>query len=203
MQKFKLGFTVGRFQLVHKGHEQLIDLGLELCEKFVVLVGSSDESRTVNNPFTFEERKEMLQKIYGDRIEVYPTINIGIGYVPEWGNYLLNTIKFYCGEFPDFVVNGSEDGRSNWLSNENRQHITELTVARDKIKISGTEIRKYLLDKGVMGFKQFTYDKETGGIWIRTHTDFLNELFTCEDIKNYYNILNTINLQKINDIKKY
>ena len=198
MTPFKIGFTVGRFQLLHKGHEQLIDLGLELCEKFVVLVGSSNESRTENNPFTFEERKEMIQKVYGDKVEVYPIINIGIGYVPEWGNYLLNTIKFYCGEFPDFVINGSENGRSNWLSNEQRQHITELTVSRDKIKISASEIRKYLLDKGILGFEDLAYinGNDKPPVWVRTRTNFLNELFTPEDIKNYYNILSDIKYSK-------
>lgn len=191
MKPFKLGFIVGRFQLLHKGHEQLIDLGLELCEKFVVLVGSSNESRTENNPFTFEERKEMIQKVYGDKVEVYPIINIGIGYVPEWGNYLLNTIKFYCGEYPDFVINGSEDGRSNWLSNEQRQHITELTVSRDKIKISATDIRKTLLEQGTMAFGDLSYKNgnDKPPVWTRTRTHFLNELFTREDIIKYYNIL--------------
>ena len=199
MKPFKLGFIVGRFQLLHKGHEQLIDLGLELCEKFVVLVGSSNESRTENNPFTFEERKEMIQKVYGDKVEVYPIINIGIGYVPEWGNYLLNTIQFYCDEYPDFVINGSEDGRSNWLSDEKRQHITELTVARDKIKVSGTKVRNYLLEKGSLGFKQLEYKKgnDKPAVWVRTNTNLLNELFTVEDISNYYNILNTIKYSKI------
>ena len=50
----------------------------------------------------------MLQAIYGDRIIVLPIVDIGIGYVPEWGQYLINTIKFNVGEEPDFAIVGSE-----------------------------------------------------------------------------------------------
>ena len=62
-KKFKLGFMVGRFQMLHKGHESLINEGLELCERFVLLLGNSEDSRTKNNPFTFEERKEMIKTV--------------------------------------------------------------------------------------------------------------------------------------------
>lgn len=146
MKKFKLGFTVGRFQLVHKGHEQLIDFGLKMCEKFVVLLGSSNVSRTKDNPFTFEERKEMLETIYGDKIIVLPIVDIGIGYVPEWGRYLINTIKFNLGEEPDFAIVGSELDRENWLPQYHGMSV--FTVSRDIIKTSGTECREYLLKNG-------------------------------------------------------
>ena len=62
MKKFELGFMVGRFQILHKGHESLINEGLERCKKFVILLGNSEESRTEKNPFTFQERKEMIHK---------------------------------------------------------------------------------------------------------------------------------------------
>ena len=149
MKKFKLGFTVGRFQLVHKGHEQLIDFGIKYCEKFVVLLGSSNEYRTKDNPFTFEERKEMLKTIYGDKIEVYPIVNIGIGYVPPWGRYLMNTIKFHCGMEPGFAIIGSEVGRENWLPEYHG--MTVLTVSRDIIKTSATSCRESLLESGNCG----------------------------------------------------
>ncbi len=144
-KKFKLGFIYGRFQMLHKGHEQLIDLGLQYCEKFVVLVGSANESKRDKNPFTFEERKEMIKTVYGDKVIVLPIVDIGIGYVPEWGNYLINTIEFNCGEMPDFVVEGSESGRSEWLNNY--PNITRVIISRGLIEISATEVRNLLIDK--------------------------------------------------------
>lgn len=143
-KKFKLGFMVGRFQLLHKGHESLINEGLELCDRFVILLGNSEESRTKNNPFNFEERKEMIQKIYGDKVEVYPIISIGIGYVPEWGNYIMNTIKYYCGDYPDFVIRGADDGRSQWIDKSKYTQLTEYIISRKLINISASDLRKTL-----------------------------------------------------------
>jgi len=140
MEKFKLGFMVGRMQPIHKGHQILIDKGLEMCEKFVVLLGSSNVSREGENPFTFEERKEMIKAIYGNRVEVYPIVNIGIGYTPEWGNYLVNTIKFYTGETPDFTIGGVEEDRNNYLNNY--PEITRFIISRNLIKINSTKIRE-------------------------------------------------------------
>ena len=147
-KRFKLGFMVGRMQPIHKGHQQLIDLGLEMCEKFVILLGSSNESRTKNNPLTFEERKSLINTIYGDRVEVYPIVNIGIGYVPEWGNYIMNTIKFYCGELPDFYIGGIEVGRSEAFKNY-QDELTQLYVNRNKIKISATKVRDFINNTSV------------------------------------------------------
>lgn len=144
MKKFKLGFMVGRFQMLHKGHESLINEGIELCDRFVILLGNSEESRTENNPFNFEERKEMIKMIFGDKVEVYPIISIGIGYVPAWGNYIMNTIKFYCGEYPDFVLRGADDGRSEWLDKEKYNNITEYIINRNIIPFTATQVRRWL-----------------------------------------------------------
>ncbi len=146
--KFKLGFMVGRMQPIHKGHEQLIDLGLSLCDRFVILLGNAETSRTKNNPFTFEERKTLIKEIYGDKVEIYPIINIGIGYVPEWGNYLMNTIKYYCGEYPDFVINGTEVDRNDWIDKNVYDNLTELTISRNLIPINASMVRCYLAEYG-------------------------------------------------------
>ena len=163
-KKFKLGFMVGRFQMLHKGHESLINEGLDLCDRFVVLLGNSEESRTKNNPFTFEERKEMIKTVFGDKVEVYPIISIGIGYVPAWGNYIMNTVKFYCGEYPDFVLRGSDDGRSEWIDKTKYDNLTEYIISRKLIKVSATEVREKLLEwyQGQAIKKPETIDFEKG-----------------------------------------
>ena len=138
MKKFKLGFIVGRFQFFHEGHKSLVDWGLERCDKFVVLIGSCDKSRTKDNPFTFEERKEMIETIYGDRVIVLPVLDLGIGYCPQWGEYLVNTIKFNVGEIPDFYIGGVEEDRENWLLDS---HITRLLISRSVTPKSATNAR--------------------------------------------------------------
>lgn len=138
MKRFKLGFTVGRFQFFHEGHKSLVDWGLEECDKFVVLIGSCDKSRTKDNPFTFEERKEMIETIYGDKVIVLPIFDLGIGYCPQWGEYLINTIRFNVGKTPDFYIGGVEKNRENWLLDS---HITRLLISRSVTPVSATSVR--------------------------------------------------------------
>jgi bifunctional NMN adenylyltransferase/nudix hydrolase len=66
---------IGRFQPFHVGHWEVLDRALGLADKVIVLVGSSNQPRTIKNPFTFDERKKMIQNAFrqeNDRIVVEP-----------------------------------------------------------------------------------------------------------------------------------
>ena len=56
----------GRFQPFHNGHKAVIDRALELANEVIVVVGSSFQPRSTKNPFTFEERKAMIDAVYGN-----------------------------------------------------------------------------------------------------------------------------------------
>ena len=51
---------IGRFSPFHHGHGQLVFDGLRTAKKLIILVGSSKQARNIKNPFTFEERKELI-----------------------------------------------------------------------------------------------------------------------------------------------
>lgn len=55
---------IGRFSPFHKGHEAVIDQALLLADKVVVLVGSAYAPRDIRDPWTFEERLEMMRAVY-------------------------------------------------------------------------------------------------------------------------------------------
>jgi nicotinamide-nucleotide adenylyltransferase len=61
MNKNKTALWVGRFQFPHHGHfdgaKQIQEEGIE---KILIGVGSAQEKNTLKNPFTFKERKDML-----------------------------------------------------------------------------------------------------------------------------------------------
>ena len=46
----------------------MINRAVELCDRVEVLIGSSNESGTSKNPFTYETREEMLKTVFGDSI---------------------------------------------------------------------------------------------------------------------------------------
>ena len=55
------GVFIGRFQPLHLGHEHIIRDALDRVAKLIVLVGSANVARDPRNPFTFEEREQMLR----------------------------------------------------------------------------------------------------------------------------------------------
>ncbi len=52
---------IGRWQLFHKGHESLLNAALSSSNQVIVVIGSAYRSRDVRNPFTWEERRLMVQ----------------------------------------------------------------------------------------------------------------------------------------------
>lgn len=56
-----LAVCIGRFQLLHDAQLALIREGLRLAPKCAVLVGSAWQARSPRNPFTWEERADMLR----------------------------------------------------------------------------------------------------------------------------------------------
>ena len=55
---------VGRFQPFHNGHKAVIDAALQQAKEVVVVVGSSFAARNIRNPFTFAERKAMIEAVF-------------------------------------------------------------------------------------------------------------------------------------------
>ncbi|MES2155248.1 MAG: adenylyltransferase/cytidyltransferase family protein [bacterium] len=58
------GLVVGRFQPLHIGHVHLIQQAREQCGTVVIAVGSTNAKPNARNPFSFEERKAMLQAVF-------------------------------------------------------------------------------------------------------------------------------------------
>ncbi|AZU98078.1 nicotinamide-nucleotide adenylyltransferase [Salmonella phage SE_PL] len=59
--KEKVYVYIGRFQMTHGGHEAVIKHASQKADRLVLLVGSSELARDPKNPFTFEERKSVLE----------------------------------------------------------------------------------------------------------------------------------------------
>ena len=56
----KRGIIIGRFQPYHLGHHNAVKNILHEIDELVIVIGSSDDSYTIQNPFTSGERLEMI-----------------------------------------------------------------------------------------------------------------------------------------------
>ena len=148
-KSYNLGLIIGRFQGFHKGHQYMIEKALELCELVLVYIGSSQESYTERNPFTYEERKEMIRKCFPDKGELFilPLPDAGVGDNEDWGTYVLNKTKEDIGMDPDLIISGMEDVRKSWFTSENAPNSSILFISRSKIPYSGSLVRKALIDE--------------------------------------------------------
>ena len=57
---YDTAILIGRFEPVHTGHLALLTRALEEAGKVIIIVGSAFQARSPKNPFTWEERAEML-----------------------------------------------------------------------------------------------------------------------------------------------
>ena len=70
LKPYDCGLICGRFQTFHIGHESLVETGLKLCDRILILIGSAQECGTMRNPFNINTRTDMLKAIYGDEPNV-------------------------------------------------------------------------------------------------------------------------------------
>ena len=53
---------IGRFSPFHNGHAQVLFEALSSSKAVLVLIGSARQARTTKNPFTYDERKSMIEE---------------------------------------------------------------------------------------------------------------------------------------------
>lgn len=145
---YDTGLLVGRFQTFHKGHQKLVDTGLMLCDRLLVLIGSSQECGTERNPLNINTRTEMLRTVYPtDRVMIYaiPDLTDENDIRPEWGDYLMEAVDRYIYKAPELMIYGNDDSRSKWFSKEAIINTSEFIINRGAIPISATMLRELMV----------------------------------------------------------
>lgn len=110
--KFKNGLAVMRAQPPHIGHLKLIKRMLSECELVTLILGSVQEQGTERNPFSYIQRKQMIQAIFKDtpqeeRIKIIGLFDINNP--AEWAGFVLDFLKESMPEreAPDVYYAGS------------------------------------------------------------------------------------------------
>lgn len=152
MEMYDLGLVIGRFQMLHNGHVYMIKNALNLCNRVVVYIGSSQESGTEKNPFSYQVRRDMIEKSFPieyaiGKIIVCPLPDAKLGDNYNWGKYVLDNFEKEFGKQPDLYVTGVEKERPSWFSEKDAPKMSELRLSRSSINCSATECRNSLLSE--------------------------------------------------------
>ena len=145
MKKYKCGLYIGRFQPIHIGHESIIRKMLDECEQVIIVVGSAGQYGTKKNPFTFEQRADLIintfyQYVIAGRMSVMPLLDrANPSNDASWGDYVFLAVKNVTHKVPDVVYEGEEAERNNWYDNLN---IEVVRVPRSEIPVSATLVRE-------------------------------------------------------------
>jgi len=87
------GVIIGRFQTpyLHAGHLTLIGTALQECDDVVILLGSQEE-KDERNPYSFEERAQMIYKVFRQvQIIILPDVKEDN---EEWSKRVDSKIEF-------------------------------------------------------------------------------------------------------------
>lgn len=177
------GVFIGRFQPFHLGHLFVVKEALKQVDFLLILIGSSNSPRTYHNPFSFQERKEMIRQAtnsFWDRIIIRPLSdhiyndeawveNVQSIVVSEWGNeniYLVGHNKdkssYYLKLFPQWKS----------IAIENYNGINSTDIRRDYFGLVKGGIASMSLPRPVTDFLiQFEYTKDYR--YLKEETDFI------------------------------
>ena len=144
MKPFALGILVGRFQVVHAGHEQMIRTAMALCDRVGIFIGSSQESGTSKNPFPYALRRHLP--------------DIGVGNTAAWGDYVLENVQSRFGCLPELLVSGKETRRLDWFDSLQGVRIAELYIPKT-IDISASKMREYLIEDDRAAWESYVNPK--------------------------------------------
>ncbi|MES2966081.1 MAG: adenylyltransferase/cytidyltransferase family protein, partial [Bdellovibrionota bacterium] len=152
--KFKTAVVIGRFQPFHLGHQELIESALALAERVVVVVGSACAARSLRNPFTADERIEMMKLNLPepDRVR-YVRVRDYFYNDSGWINEVREKVREEAGSGTTAIVGHDKDSTSGylkWFPEWERVELAGKKTGATNVTTTchGTEIREsYLRDE--------------------------------------------------------
>ncbi len=132
------GLLIGRFQPFHLGHLEAFRFALAEVEKLWIGIGSSNRPSEKNNPFTADERKEMILSSIDDSI----SNRIQIFFIPDFDNHI-KWIENIDSLVPDFEIVFTNDELTESLYSKRGKKAVSVPF-KDREILSGTNIRNMI-----------------------------------------------------------
>jgi hypothetical protein len=169
---YRLVICSGRYQHIHKIHEFMINTGLNMADRVIVFIGEPNKNRSMNDPFTWSERKELIELIYekevdNGRLVVYPLtslqeLDLNLN---DWCKFACDSAKFVTGIKPDLIIEGPDKRAMQFFNLGDMDYISELVISEgivengEYLKFRGTDIRRHLLYGEFDIWKQYVNPK--------------------------------------------
>ncbi len=134
------GLLIGRFQPFHLGHLDALQFALSKVDKLWVGLGSSNKPTQKNNPFSAEERKEMILASIDDSIKE----KISIYFIPDLENHV-KWIEKIDVIVPKFDIVFSNDELTKHLYSKRALQIISIPFLK-RDELSGTNIRNLIIN---------------------------------------------------------
>jgi len=133
----RIALFIGRFQPFHQAHLSDVKLALKEGNKVIIAIGSSQESGTSDNPFSYDERKDMIDGV----LKAHKILDYDIIPVPDVNDdkKWVDHVKSVVGKF-DIVY--TANNFTEKLFKEKNIKVRKITLIP---KINATEIRKRIL----------------------------------------------------------
>ncbi|MEN9865727.1 MAG: hypothetical protein RL748_1317 [Pseudomonadota bacterium] len=136
----ELAVLIGRFQPFHNGHLGLLQTALEHAPRVAVILGSSLRARNSKNPFTWQERANMIQACLSPEQAARVTFLPVRDYYEDtrWANAVQQAIAGHFGQVNRISLIGHfKDSSSQYLNLFPYWRLVtcEMTVAIDATRI--------------------------------------------------------------------
>jgi nicotinamide-nucleotide adenylyltransferase len=135
-----IGLLIGRFQPFHLGHLDAVKFALSNVDELLIGIGSSNKFNEKRNPFTADERKEMIELSLDE-----PTLEkIKIYHIPDvndhdkWTHHIDEIV-------PKYDVVFSNDEFTHTLFGKRGIKVISVPLKQREI-LSGTDIRVKIRD---------------------------------------------------------
>jgi len=141
LKQRKRGLFIGRFQPTHKGHIKAIKSLLMKVDELIIIIGSSQLSHELDNPFTTGERICMMKSAL-DEAKVHPNKYLILP-IPDATMHSIWVAQI-LSYTPPFEVVFSNDPLTRRLFQEAKVLVHNIEFFQRKI-YSGTEVRRRML----------------------------------------------------------
>jgi bifunctional NMN adenylyltransferase/nudix hydrolase len=144
-RRFDALVFIGRFQPPHRGHLNVLKSALSQAGRVCVLIGSTDKPRTIKDPFSFDERRQMLLSLLDEteraRVTIAPVQDSTYNDV-DWLRWVQDAVAAELGDVARGkvgLIGHEKDASSSYLRMFPQWTLVEADATED---ISATEIRE-------------------------------------------------------------